>query len=59
MDWNPLEINLGITATCLLGRFNVYEVRLHKRMTINYEVEGWEGENITIDFNVANICVLA
>jgi len=36
----PFEINLGITATCLLGRFNVYEVRLHKRMTINYEVEG-------------------
>jgi hypothetical protein len=26
-------------------------------MTINYEVEGWEKKNITVDFNVANICV--
>ena len=59
MDWIPLEINLGITTTCLLGIFNVYAVRLRKRMAINYEVEEWEKENITVDFNVSNICVLA
>jgi hypothetical protein len=59
MDWTPSEINLRITATCSLGRFNVYEVRLHKRTTINYKVEGWEKENITVDFNVANTCAFA
>jgi hypothetical protein len=57
MDWTPLEINLGITGTYLLERFNVYEIGLHKR--INYEVEGWEKENITFNFNVANICEFA
>jgi hypothetical protein len=40
MDLTLLEINLDITATCLLGIFNAYEVILHKRMTINYEAEG-------------------